>query len=286
MAECIGTGWWAFVQWLAPIISSFFPWPAIILLILALAPVRRGLSNFAIAFAELPRAVTAIKMAGLKINLDPGKAKELLSITSEVVYADFERVIDREVEKQKVWPKFEQVIEKGLKPYIDESLVPTEADAPSTFRVTLHMPDTLEAETLYQLIDYFPAGPFPNSKGRRKSIRFGAIGKAWRLESSDYSPAVSTQRNDLIKDWGMTGREAEAAGQGRQTFLSVILRDSSHVPLAIFYMDAFPKSFLGQHPVQAIADTIEKASGTAKLTAALVNVRTKMVDQATRPKVS
>jgi hypothetical protein len=286
MAQCIGTGGWAFVQWFASILASFAPWPALILIILALPSVRRGLSNFAIAFAEMPRAVTAIKMAGLKINLDPGKAKELLSITSEVVYADFERVIDREVEKQKVWPKFEQVIEKGLRPFIDASLLPTEVDAPSPFRVTLHMPDTLEAETLYQLIDYFPAGPFPNSKGRRKSIRFGAIGKAWRMESSGYSPAVSTQRNDLIKDWGMTGKEAEAAGQGRQTFLSVILRDSSHVPLAIFYMDAIPKSFLGQHSAQEIAEAVEKASGTAKLTSALVNVRTKMVDQAARPKVS
>ncbi|GIQ75961.1 hypothetical protein [Bradyrhizobium sp. RD5-C2] len=286
MAECIGTGWWAIVQWVAPIISSFFPWPALILAILVSPPVRRSLSNFAIAFAELPRAVTAIKMAGLKINLDPGKAKELLSITSEVVYADFERVIDREVEKQKIWSKFEQVIEKGLRPFIHTEVPRPDAESPFPFRVTLHMPDTLEPETLYQLIDYYPAGPFPNSKGRRKSIRFGAIGKAWRLESSDYSPAVSTQRNDLIKDWGMTAKEAEAAGQGRQTFLSVILRDSSRVPLAIFYMDAYPKGFLDQHSVQEIAGAIEKAAGTAKLTSALVNVRTKMVDQAARPKVS
>lgn len=286
MAGCVGIGWSAFVHWLAPVVASFFPWPALILFIMSLRPVRQGLSNFAISFAELPRAVTAIKMAGLKINLDPGKAKELLSITSEVVYADFERVIDREVEKLKVWPKFEQVIEKGLKPFIDSTLLPAEANAPSLFRVTLHVPDTLENEKLYQLIDYHPAGPFRNSKGRRKSIRFGAIGKAWRLESSDYSAAVSTQRSDLIKDWGMTATEAEAAGQGRQTFLSVIIRDSSLVPLAIFYMDAYPKDFLGQHNIQAIADAIEKASGAAKLTMALVNVRSKMVEQAARPKVS
>lgn len=102
MEACLGPIGAGFLHWLAPIIASFFPWPALIALILLLTPFRSSLSSFAAGFAELPRAVTAIKLAGMKINLDPSKAKELLSISSEVVFSDFERVVDREVEKLKV----------------------------------------------------------------------------------------------------------------------------------------------------------------------------------------
>jgi hypothetical protein len=225
-------------------------------------------------------------MAGLKINLDPGKAKELLSISSEVVISDFDRVVAHEVERLKLWEKFEAVIEKGLKPLLDHSTLPAGTNDQSPYRVTLHMPDTLQPEMLYQLIDYFPHGPFPATRGRRKSIRFGAIGKAWRLQLSDYSPTVPTNRSDLIKDWGMTAKEADLAGHGRQTFLSVILTDSSKIPLAVFYMDAIPPNFLGNRDSQAISDIILKECGISKLTGALVSMRSKMQDQTARPKVS
>src|SRR5271169_4921952 len=92
MEACVGPTSAAFLKWLAPIIASFFPWPALIALLLLLSPFRRSLSSFVSGFAELPRAVTAIQLAGMKINLDPSKAKELLSISSEVVFSDFDRM--------------------------------------------------------------------------------------------------------------------------------------------------------------------------------------------------
>lgn len=283
MEACLGPIGAGFLHWLAPIIASFFPWPALIALILLLTPFRSSLSSFAAGFAELPRAVTAIKLAGMKINLDPSKAKELLSISSEVVFSDFERVVDREVEKLKVWGKFEAVIEKALKPMLDESLL--KADDPYLFRVTLHMPDTLQPEALYQLVDYYPQGPFAKTRGRRLSIRFGAIGKAWRLQRSVYSPTVPTDQEGLIKDWGMTANEAEKAGRDRQTFLAVIITDASKVPLGIFYMDAKPAHLIGKKETTEISEKILAACASLKLTEALVHVRTKMEDAA-RPKAS
>ena len=283
MEACMGPMGAAFLHWFAPIIASFFPWPALIALVLLLTPFRNSLSSFAAGFAELPRAVTAIQLSGMRINLDPTKAKELLSISSEVVFSEFDRMIDREVEKLKVWIKFEAVIEKALKPLLDSALL--KADDPYLFRVTLHMPDTLQPEALYQLIDYYPQGPFAKTRGRRLSIRFGAIGKAWRQQRSEYSAIVSTDREILIRDWGMTASEAEKAGRDRQTFLAVIIVDASKIPLAIFYMDAKPAHLLGAKDSGEISEKILAACTSAKLTDALVSVRTKM-EEAARPKAS
>jgi hypothetical protein len=284
MEACFGTAGAAFLHWVAPVLASFFPWPILVLIVLFFSPVRSALGSFATSFAELPRAVTAINVAGLKINLDPSKAKELLTISSEVVFANFERVIDREVERLKIWEKFEAVIDKALRPLIDQSRLST--TDPFSYRVTLHMPDTLQPESLYQLIEYFPLGPFPKSRGRRLSIRFGAIGKAWRLQRSEYSPTVSTEREKLIEDWGMTGDEADKAGRGRQTFLAVIIVDNSRVPLGIFYVDATPAKLLGDRKSTEIADVIMKECMSARLTEALVKIRTAMQDQAATPKLN
>lgn len=285
MDACFGVTGAAFLHWLSGIIAAFVPWPALILILLAFRSVRTGIGNFAGSLGELPRAVTAINMAGLKINLDPTRAKELQAISSEVVLINFERVVDAEVRRGKIWDKFDRVIQKGLVPLIASEPTPSNTEQ-SPYRVTLHVPDTLEADMLYQLIEYYPLGSFPKSRGRRKSIRFGAIGKAWRLQKSDYSPTASTQPAELIKDWGMTAEEADAAGRGRKTFLSVIIRDESRIPLGIFYMDAFPPHFLGQKRIEEIERNILEECSSSKLTTALVDVRTKMQEQIATPKTT
>jgi len=94
METCFAPIWFAFAHWLGGIIASFAPWPGLILIVLAFPSVRHGIGTFVGTLAELPRTVTAIKMAGMKINLDPSRAKELLSNSSEVVLRDFERVIE------------------------------------------------------------------------------------------------------------------------------------------------------------------------------------------------
>jgi hypothetical protein len=284
MPACNLPSWEAVLHWAAPIVASFFPWPILILIVLFFSPVRTALNSFITGFAALPRAITAINVAGMKINLDPSKAKELLTLSSEVVYADFNRVVDREVERLKIWQMFEKVIDQALKPFIDQGLL-TSGD-PYQYRVTVHMPDTLQKESLYQLIEYYPSGPFPESRGRRKSIRFGAIGKAWRLQRSEYSPTVPTEREKLIEDWGMTGEEADQAGRGRQTFLAVVMVDNSKNPLGIFYMDATKPRLLGENSSREIAESILKACVSSKLAENLVKIRGKMEDQAASPKLS
>src|SRR5262249_37946381 len=47
-------------------------------------------------------------------------------------------------------------------------------------RWTIHIPDILFDETLYQLVDYYPSDQRKFAKGRTWSIRFGIIGLTWR----------------------------------------------------------------------------------------------------------
>ena len=54
-------------------------------------------------------------------------------------------------------------------------------DPNAGYRATVHIPDVLFSDTLYQLLDYWPKG---KGGGRRFSARFGILGLAWRLEES------------------------------------------------------------------------------------------------------
>jgi hypothetical protein len=102
------------------------------------------------------------------------------------------------------------------------------------FRCTVHVPDVLFAETLYQLLDYYPRG---GGRGRIFSTRFGIIGRVWRLGQSLTEGKVPQSADELIRTWGMTRREADAAGEGRQSFSAVVLTAES-TPVGIFYMDS------------------------------------------------
>jgi hypothetical protein len=109
-------------------------------------------------------------------------------------------------------------------------------------RCTLHVPDILFADTLYQLLDYYPLG---GGRGRTFSSRFGIIGLCWRSKEDQIKGEVPTDPQELIRDWGMTTEQAAASGNGRQSFMALVLRDHIGTPVAIFYMDAKEKNAFG-----------------------------------------
>jgi hypothetical protein len=65
-------------------------------------------------------------------------------------------------------------------------------------RSTIYVSDLLFADTLYQLLDYYPFAAGPH--GRVFSTRYGIIGKAWRLRETQYTPFVSKNERELILD--------------------------------------------------------------------------------------
>jgi hypothetical protein len=138
------------------------------------------------------------------------------------------------------------------------------------FRSTIHIPDSLFAETLYQLVDYYPDQLDPG-RGRTFSTRFGIIGKAWRLAQPQYAPSVPTTQQDLILGWGMTQEEAQKAAQkDRQSFGCVIIKDFGGRCLGVFYMDSPVKDAFGNEDMwKKIENAILEGSRETKLTAAL-----------------
>lgn len=140
------------------------------------------------------------------------------------------------------------------------------------YRCTIHVPDLLFAETFYQLLDYIPRQPGPETRGRTWSYRFGFIGKLWRSEKqSDMSPSVPTNTEDLINNWGMTREEAENAGKGRKSFLGVLLTQHN-VPVGLFYMDAKGENEFGDDQDGSLRKLINDQCGSLEITKDLADI--------------
>lgn len=240
-------------SWCGDIIRSLFPWPAIVLFAILFRPVRNAFDRIVTSLADSIRTLRRLKAAGIELTLDPKAAQEIAAKSTFVVTADYERKADQEVAQRGVWKKFNEILDKEVKPY-----------ATFGFRATLHIEDTLQPETLYQLVEYQyvsePQGP-AKTRGRRHSIRFGIIGRAWRLGRSDYDGAVTTNVDDLIKTWGMTHDEAVRAGRGRRSFAVILLRDASGGYSGLIFIDATPERLFGTHTVE----TLEKRVNTAAM---------------------
>lgn len=139
------------------------------------------------------------------------------------------------------------------------------------YRCTIHVPDLLFAETFYQLLDYVPRQPGPETRGRTWSYRFGFIGRVWRSEKSQIQGEVSTNITELTSEWGMTKEEADNAGKDRQSFLGVLLKHNS-VPVGLFYMDAKGKNEFGTDADESLRNLIESECGRLEITKDLASI--------------
>lgn len=103
------------------------------------------------------------------------------------------------------------------------------------FRCTIHVPDPLFQDHLYQLLDYYPDG---GGRGRSFSSRVGLIGIVWRSSSSSWAPNPVDDA-ELIGRWGMTAAEADRSrASGRRSFLGVLLTDVDQVRVGVVYLDS------------------------------------------------
>ncbi len=210
-------GWLQFLTILAS-------WP-VVLLLLALYFVVSQSAPYKVA--RLLKPFRSLKLFGTEFVL------------SEEVGADAEQAI--EIYRKKVKRQFDGLVETydvraRVEAVLDQMLaVVKERNEPKDVRCTLHVPDIFFADTLYQLMDYYPSG---GGRGRTFSSRFGIIGLCWRSREDEIRGAVPTDRLELVRKWGMTHEQATASGDGRQSFLVILLRDETGAPVAIFYTDS------------------------------------------------
>jgi hypothetical protein len=139
------------------------------------------------------------------------------------------------------------------------------------FRATVYVPDALFADALYCLTDYWPDG---GGAGRAFHMRYGIIGRVWRLGQSEVAD-VPANRDRLIKEWGMTS--AEARDQNPSSFLALLLRHDD-LAVGVLFADARPGVFQQtQHKQFADAEAVRHLAAVVHDTAREVRRRAPVI---------
>jgi uncharacterized membrane protein len=218
------------------------------------------------------QGVKSVEAGATGIKLDFSGGEEAKTKTEEA-FASFREAAKKTyrwwVDKRSIRNKMERVLEAVSKYFTDNGKQLPE------YRCTLHVPDIVFADTIYQLIDYLPVGT--TGGGRRFSVRFGLIGKVWRQlkpETRGNVPKAGTEVDKLIQEWSMTKAEAERAGRERPSFLCVPLEDEKEGPVGMFYMDSMQEdAFKTSKPDADLHDLIVRECKAKGLTETLAKMK-------------
>jgi len=134
---------------------------------------------------------------GVQFQFDEATAKQTRDTVEsglETVRTTIQRELEADVRARSLQYGFQSLLEStGLKDIDD-------------YRATIHIPDPLYENALYQLLDYYPRGA---GHGRTFSSRNGLIGLVWRIdEPGEWKQSDAISIPVLMRDWGMTRREA------------------------------------------------------------------------------
>lgn len=223
---------------LVDIISSLI-WPFVVLIIVLILMFHKNASQ---RISEIFRGFKSVKMFGAEFVMSEEGRQQVTKGVREA-FQEYRNQAKAEYDRlagaNNIRGKLEQVLstikvqvegkEKSLKEI-------------TGLRCTIHVPDAIFAETMYQLLDYYPMS---GGRGRIFSVRYGILGKAWRSGESITKENVPKDKRELILDWGMTREEAAAAGQGRQTFSCIVLCNKEETAVGVLYMDVPKKNAFG-----------------------------------------
>lgn len=239
-------------------------WPVAVIAILGvIAATQSGRS----LVGALVGRVSKVSAFGVDVELTPQAAIEAKA-TIEGTFAEYGAKVRIEFNRQVAIHSVDALHRSLVKDFIWDSL---SEEVRKDFRCTVHVPDVLFAEAVYQLLDYFPRGA---GSGRTFSDRFGIVGACARAEADLYRPNIPTDPARLIVDWGMTSQEATAAGQERQSFACFVIRRDAYSPLlGILYMDTkIPNAFGPTENVPLIRHSVEQGLTQTHLAGALDEV--------------
>ncbi|CDX25096.1 membrane hypothetical protein [Mesorhizobium plurifarium] len=271
---------WSIVQRLFEGVPSFFStlltWPVVTLAAILILTSTRG-RLFVSLFASRAKR---IKLSQLEIELSEEGARTL-STSAKAAFLEFRSQADAEFARQVQIRRIRHALEstlaettlptaEGMKPILDITKA----------RCTIHVPDILFSDNLLQLIDYYPGG---GGAMRRFSIRYGALGRAWRLED-DFEKGMATDisQHDLIEFWGMTKEESQKNSRHRPSYICVLIRGESRQPIGILYLDSEEKHAFGDDAeAKALCSELRKNSERNGLSKALEDVTNELSKYAT-----
>jgi len=211
-------------------------------------------------------SVKSLKLPGFEFVVGDAlkqSAEEAFRISREQVKNDF----DTWVQRTDINAALDRIL-NDVRRWIAENCAGTE-----NYRCTVHVPDLLFADSLYQLTDYVPPG---NPRGRAWSVRYGLMGRQWRLAESGQSVEIPPEETVLVKEWGMTREEARRASQGKtsQSMICVVLKPANREPVGMVYLDAsVPKAFGDEQKANELMHLIEESCHRHGLIKSLSEIR-------------
>jgi hypothetical protein len=235
---------------------SDLAWPTATVMILLILITQRG----RLLLRPILRRLRKINApGGWGIELSEDAAAETKADVEGAIKA-YEPVLDLEFDRL----AYAEGIKSRLESAVLQALSDQERNAKG-FRATVHIEDALVRNALYQLVGYWPSG---GGAGRRFSVRFGMLGRAWRLGRSLYADDVPDSEDALIGQWGMTRAQATTAAAGRHSFVCVLLRHEGQA-VGILFMDAVP-----DHAFEpGVEQRVEQHPRAEELAAAVGRVR-------------
>jgi hypothetical protein len=229
------------------LLVALIGWPLVVLLLAAYLMTSRSAPE---RLRNILKQLKSLKVAGLEWTLTDETGSD-----AQQAFGSYRVQVQAEFD---AWQR-EGRIPKAVK----EILAQFDSRLPNPkppYRCAIHVPDALFQDTLYQLTDYVPSG---SGRGRAWSIRYGMIGRQWRLRESR-SATVIPEEEVLVRDWGMTRAEAKRPAKQR-SLLCVVLRtkpaDPETEPVGILYVDSEKEHAFGdEQNVKRLLKWLEEAS--------------------------
>lgn len=253
-------------------IIAAIAWPSaaiIVVLLFAFHPRLNRLFGMA-------RAIRKIKAGGVEMEINTDVVDEVRTQLNESVdklMSNAKDEYDRMLRVMRI-PNYLQSVMTDCVPRVLQSQ--SLCEKPKGLRGTIHVQDIVFSEYLYQLTDYYPKR---GGSGRRFSMRYGVIGRSWRLsESIGEGNAFEDKKGEertLIENWGMTKEEVAARDKNSPSYLSIILRDleGGRHPIGVLYVDSAEIEAFGKDDIaQEIASAIERSNEVELLSKELAKV--------------
>jgi hypothetical protein len=246
-------------NWVDFAVALVWPFCVVLLVGLLLTPPSRQRID------PMLRRLKRFKAGGFEFELTEKSARATqgeIEDTFQSYRAKIRREFDRMARIYNVSEKRSEVMGRLRPPLLSDEVW-------QDLRSTIHVADILFADTLYQLLDYYPGGA---GAGRAFPIRRGVLGLAWRTRELQVEHEVSTDPRQLVVQWAMTIDEAAEAGQGRKSFLCVVLKDRSQSLVGVFYLDSKQEEAFGRKgssQAKELARVIEEGCEELGLTEAL-----------------
>lgn len=248
-----------FLKWIGAL--SFLTIVAIILFLLLMSSpsFRRRLSNSS-------GSITAF---GISFSLhDLASERDSIEARQHELGEDLVRTYTKALRASSLQARFRDVYKDMEAAFALETITLGAID----HRATLYIPDFV-GESLVQATLY--SGNWrqgdERSVGRRFSVRYGIIGKAWRLAGAQYNSNVSNASKNLIRNWGFTGAESKPFGNdaASASLMAFIVKDSGNLPpLAVIYLEAVGANKLHQVATLSDSDAESQSPDTEGLTKA------------------